>query len=461
MGSRTVVVTSLAALLALAVYTAPLGTAPSVSADLAAGPVGRSWVLSSMSLGLAVFMISAGSVADELGRRRVFLAGLAVLLASVVVAGLAPDVLVFVLARIVQGVASAAIVAAGLALLAHAVPAGPHRTHATGLWGAGFGAGVALGPVFGAVAQQLSTWRWAYALLAVLTLALLLAARDRLTESTADQPRPVDLAGMATLSIALSALVAGLTEGRQGWARPAVLVLLIIAVAGFGAFLVSQRRSAHPLLDLGLWRRPGFLGVVLGAFATGAGITAAMSLLPTALQQGQRVSVVDTALILLAWSVPSALTSAAVRRLPAAWSGTARLTGTLLVVAAGLAATAVLAPDAPWWAVLPGTVVAGVATGPLNATLGRESVAVVPAGRAGIGGGVNNAARFLGASIGVTVVSGVTGTGSAAHLLHGWNISALVCAALSVLGAALILLAHRTSMPRSGLQTAKSLSRNG
>jgi MFS family permease len=222
--------------------------------------------------------------------------------ASVALAALSPTVLTFVIARLVQGVAAAAIVAASLALIAHEVSSGAYRTQATGIWGAGFGAGVALGPVLSATAADIDSWRLGYLTLAVLTVAPLALSRFAILESTAQQTRGVGWLGAIVLSVSLGALIAGLTEGRQGWSRPMVIVLLAVAVLALAGFIAIQRRETHPMLDLSLFRRPTFAGTTLAAAATGAGVTAAMSYLPTVLQQGQRVSVLSSSLML--WPGP-------------------------------------------------------------------------------------------------------------------------------------------------------------
>jgi hypothetical protein len=133
----------------------------------------------------------------------------------------------------------------------------------------------------------------------------------------------------------------------------------------------------------------------------------------------------------------------AARRLPAAWSGRAQLAGGLVVVAAGQLALSGITPGSSWARFLPGLVVAGVGSGVLNAALGREAVASVPPGRGGMGSGANNTARYLGSSIGVTLVAvvvaahAVPGSG-ASGLVAGWNVAAWVTAGISLVGAGIV-----------------------
>jgi hypothetical protein len=147
--------------------------------------------------------------------------------------------------------------------------------------------------------------------------------------------------------------------------------------------------------------------------------------------------------LFLAWSGTSVVFALVARRLPAGWSGRAQLAGGLVVVAAGQLALSGITPGSSWARFLPGLLVAGVGSGVLNAALGREAVASVPPGRGGMGSGANNTARYLGSSIGVTVVAVVVaahaGTGSGVSgLVAGWNVAAWVTAGISLVGAVVV-----------------------
>lgn len=143
---RTLAVATAGTALALIAYTTPVGTLAATATALNAGPGGQAWILSSMSCGLAVALLPSGAVGDDYGRRRMFVIGALVLAATSVLATFAPDTLTLVLARVGQGLGAAAVVACGLGLIGHAFPGGHARVRATGIWGAGVGAGIAVGP---------------------------------------------------------------------------------------------------------------------------------------------------------------------------------------------------------------------------------------------------------------------------------------------------------------------------
>jgi MFS family permease len=451
--ARTLWIAVLGTAIALIGYTTPLATLTSTATGLGAGPEGQAWILSSMSIGLAVALLPAGAVGDDHGRRRMFVAGAMVLAAGSVLAAASPDTVVLVVARVVQGIGAAALIACALSLIGSAFPPGPARLRATGVWGASVGGGIAVGPVLAAALDAGVGWRGPHWLLAGLALGLAAAARGLLVESTGAHHRPVDLPGTALLGLALTAVLAGLVEGRLGWARPVVPVLLIAGVVLGALFVVVELRRPEPMIDLRLFRRPDFTAATVAGVANGAGVIATMSFLPTLVQRGLGHSALYAALTLLGWSATSVLTALLARRLPARFSARAQLATGLAGVAVGqLLLIGIDAQDGAA-RLLPGLLVAGAASGLLNAALGRQAVASVPAGLAGVGSGANNTARYLGAALGITLVAVLAARPDAPAMLAGWTAAALVTAGISVLGAVAVLALSRVR-PAAVVETA-------
>lgn len=436
----TVTVASAATFLALIAFTTPLATLPSTSAALGSGPEGQAWILSSMSIGLGVALLSTGAVADDLGRRRALVLGSLVLALSSVVCALSPTTAVLVAGRIAAGVGGAALIAAGLGLIGHAFPAGtPEARRASGIWGAALGAGIAVGPLLATGAERLAGWATSYWIEALLAVALGLAARFLLEESRAEQPRPVDVPGVVLLAAGVGVLLTGLVEARNGPTRPLVIVLVLGGLVLLGIWLALERRSAAPMIDPALFRSPPFLAATLAALATGAGIIATTSFLLSVMSRGLGAPAVIGAVVLLAWSATGVVTSLLARRLPASWSGRIQLAVGLVVVAVGQLMLLGATPESSPWRYAPGLLVAGITSGVVNSALGREAVASVPAGRAAMGSGANNTARYVGSAIGTTVVAVVaTRPGlppGSAGLLRGFDTAVIVATVFSLLGA--------------------------
>jgi MFS family permease len=439
---RTLVSATLGTLAVLVAFTAPLANLNQTAAGLDAGASGRTWILSSMSIGLGALLLTAGRVADDFGRRRTFVAGAVVLALGSLVAAVTPDVAVFVLARVVEGIGGAAVIASGLGMLATAFPDPLERARATGLWGASVGAGIAVGPILSTWLGRWHSWRDVYAVVAAAGLALALTATG-CPESRAAHRARLDVPGVVLLALGASALLAGLTEGRAGWTRPLVLGLLAVGIALLATFVGVERRSDHAMIDLGLFRRPAFAAVTVAALATGGGIIALLSFVSGFAGIALGLPPTTTAWLMLAWSGPSVVTALVSRRLPHHWTGRARMGIALVVIAAGQLMLWGIDTGSGAGRFVPGLLLAGVASGVLNAALGRESVASVPPAQAGLGSGANNTARYLGSALGVTVVSVVaapSGPVTSAALVDGWNRAALVTAGVSVVGALAVLL---------------------
>jgi hypothetical protein len=229
-----------------------------------------------------------------------------------------------------------------------------------------------------------------------------------------------------------------LVEGRLGWTRPTVLVLAVVAVLALALFVLVQARVAAPMLEPSLWRQPAFAVATGAALATGAGVLGLMPYLAGFLGTALGIPATTGAVLFLAWSGTSVLSALLARRIPARVSGRVQLAVGLLGVAAGQLALGGVAADSTWVRFVPGLLVAGVASGILNAALGREAVASVPAGRSGMGSGANNTARYVGSAIGVTVVAVIV-AGAPGGAIAGWNLAVLVTAVISISGALLVL----------------------
>jgi MFS family permease len=430
----TLAIAASATLLVLAVFSAAVTTVGDSVHALHAGVAGETWVLSGMSLGMATALLAAGTLADDLGRRRVLVWSAGLLAATSVVGGLAPSIGVLVAARILQGAAGAGVLTASLGSIGHAFPTGRARTHATGIWGASVGGGIALGPLAAAAVAAAFGWRSSYWLEAAAALALVPAAA-RLPESRAAARRPIDLAGIATLGAAMACLTAGLVEGHTSWSAPATIALLAggaLLLAGFATVELARR---EPMLELRLFAEPAFVASITGALFTGLAVIGLMSYSPTLLQRGLHVSVIGSAGVLAAWSATSMVVALAARRLPGRMPSHARLAVGLALCAAGEVGLTGLGLGAGSVRLVPGLIVVGVGSGVANAALGRLAVESVPRDRAGMGSGANNTARYLGGAAGVAIVVALSSGTSAGGLIRGWNAAALVSAVLCAVGA--------------------------
>ncbi|MCT9081437.1 MFS transporter [Streptomyces fulvoviolaceus] len=432
----TLALTSAATAVALMTYTAPMVTLPDIAAALHTPLSAQAWLLNGTPLGLAALLLVAGSLADDYGRRRVFVAGTLALGITTALGAFASTTWLFTLARIAQGAASAALLASSLGLIVHAFPTPAGRLRATGVWGAFVSGGIAVGPI---VTGAMPNWRVSYGVLGAATLVVAALSVRGLSESRAPRGGRPDLAGAVTFGLALVALVAALTLGREGWLRAPVGLLLLASAALLGLFVLVERRSRTPMIDLGLLRHARFLASSSGGLFTGLTVIGLFSFLPALLQQTLGLSAMDTAWLFLLWSGLSFAVALQARRLagrvPPRW----QLALGFSLHAAGVLSMLGALDAGSWVRLLPGLVVAGVGSGLLNAALPLLAVESVPAQRAAMGSGAQQTFRYIGSCAGVALTIALA-TSSGGGLARGADVAMVVSAGLSVVAAASVVL---------------------
>ena len=362
------------------------------------------WVIDAYALTLAAFLLTAGSLADLYGRRKLFAAGIAIFTLGSLSCGLATSSLFLVLARAVQGVGGAIMFATSLALIAQAFQ-GAERGVAFGAFGAITGVAIAVGPVLGGAITTAVSWRWIFYVNVPIGAFALLVTLLRVDESRDPAANRPDWVGFVTFSAGLAALVYGLIHSNaDGWASATVAGSLAAAVALLVAFVIAEWRQSEPMLDLRLLRVPTFDGGLAAAFAISASIFSALTFLVLYLQNILGFSAVETGVrflpltgaIFVTAGIAGQMTSRVPRRL---------LIGPgFLLVGAGMLLMRGLTPASGWTHLLAGMIVAGVGAGLVNVPLVSTAVGVVEPARAGMASGINSTLRQVGVATGVAAI---------------------------------------------------------
>ncbi|OIJ65232.1 MFS transporter [Streptomyces mangrovisoli] len=430
----TLAVTSAATAVALMTYTAPMVTLPQTAADLHTPLSAQAWLINGTPLGLAALLLVAGSLADDHGRRRIFLGGTLALGITTALSALTTSTWQFTLTRIAQGAASAALLASGLGLIVAAFPTARGRLHATGVWGAFVSGGIAVGPL---VAGAMPDWRVAYGVLGAAALVVAALGTRALTESRAPRGGRPDLAGAAAFGLALVALVAALTLGRDGWLRTPVGLLLGTTLALLAVFTVIERRTGTPMIDLSLFRSPRFLASSAGGLFTGLAVIGLFSYLPALLQGTLGLTAMDTAWLFLLWSGLSFTVALQAKRLAGRVTPRLQLSLGFALHAVGVLTMLGALDAGSWPRLLPGLLISGTGSGLLNAALPLLAVESVPAQRAAMGSGAQQTFRYIGSCAGValTIAVATSAGGGASGLAHGADVAMAVSAGLAALGA--------------------------
>ncbi|MER5348907.1 MFS transporter [Kitasatospora sp. NPDC002551] len=376
---------------------------PDIGAGLHMDFDGLQWVLDGYALALAALLLGLGALGDRAGRRRVYTAGLAVFALASLACGLAPDGGTLVVARIVQAGGGAAMFATAMALLNLAYR-GRDRAVAFGVWGAVSGAASAVGPVAGGVLTEYLGWRSVFLVNLPLALAGTVMARRTLKESRDPAARRLDLPGAAAFTVAAGAAVLVLIRGgSDGWTSPAVLGAGAAAAAALTVFVLVERRSPEPLLDLALLRRPAFTGVLLCGAVYSAAAFSALPYTSLWLQSVLGLGPMATGLTLLPMSATAFVVSALAGRRLAALPTAVPLAGGLAVIGLGGLLQAVLDGSSGWAALLPGLALTGLGVGAVSPILASGAMASVPPERGGMAGGALNTFRQLGQAFGIAV----------------------------------------------------------
>jgi EmrB/QacA subfamily drug resistance transporter len=398
----TLIAVSVATFMLLLDITVVNTALPSIQKDLSASFTDLQWVIDAYTLALAAVVLTAGSIADRVGRRAVFAGGLAIFSLASLAAGLAPDATFLNISRAVQGIGGAAMFAVSLALVAQEFAAGRERATAMGIYGATIGMAVAVGPLVGGAVTDAFGWRWVFFLNIPIGIAALAVTFARLRESRDPNATRVDWLGLVSFSTSLLLLVLALLRGNaEGWGSPLIVGLLAGAGVMLTAFAVIERRVAEPMLPLGLFRRRAFTGVQLAAFAVSASLFALFLYLTLYLQNYLGYSPLQAGLrylpITLAPFFVAPLAVALMARVPARVIMAIGLTG----VGGGLLLMSGLSSSSGWTALLPGFIVAGIGVGLLNPVIADVAVSVVPKERSGMAAGINDTFRQVGVAVGV------------------------------------------------------------
>ncbi|MEJ2860234.1 DHA2 family efflux MFS transporter permease subunit [Actinomycetospora flava] len=380
---------------------------PPIATSLGTSFSSLQWVIDGYALALAALLMVTGTLADRFGRRRLYLAGLAVFAVSSLACGLAPSAGALVAARVAQGVGGAAMFATTAALLA-ATYHGPRRGTAFGVWGAVNGLAAACGPLLGGLLTEAWGWRAIFLVnlpVAVVAVALTLAV---VHESASDAAGRVDVAGAASFTLAAAALVWGLVwAGERGWTATPTLGALALAAVALAVFVAVEHRSAAPMLDLALFADRSFTAFMVAAAVLSAAAFAHLALVSLWLQSVLGLTPIRAGLVALPLSLAAFAVSALAGRFLHGGSPARPVAGGLALIGAGaLLMTVVDAGSGPW-ALLPGLVVAGLGVGLATPVLVSATLAVLPPWRAGVGSAAVNTFRQLGLAVGLAVLGTV------------------------------------------------------
>jgi EmrB/QacA subfamily drug resistance transporter len=414
---------------------------PSIGRDLGGDAAGLQWTVNCYALSLAALILLGGSLGDRYGRKRVFLIGTGWFATASLLCGIAPNIELLIGARVLQGIGGALLTPGALAILeASFVPA--DRSKAIGAWSGLGGIGGALGPFLGGWIVEVANWRFIFLINVPMALLVMLVTARHVPESrNPAAAHELDVAGVLTGAAGLGGLTYGFTAWpAHGPGHPAVLISLAIGIAGMTAFVLTEQRSKHPMLPLGIFRSKAFSAANLVTFLVYAANGGVFFLVVLNLQVVAGFSPLTGGIALLPVTALMLLLSARAGALAQRIGPRIPMTVGPLVCAVALVLLSMVGPNASYWLrVLPAAIVLGLGLSLLVAPLTATALGSLDDAHAGIASGVNNAvARAAGLlSVAVLPLAAGIGAGSltdASDLHPTYRNAMLICAALMVAG---------------------------
>jgi len=399
----------------------PIGT------ELKASVTELQWIVDVYNFVYASLLLTAGTLADLYGRRRMFALGIALFTLGTVVCGLAPDVPTLVAGRAVAGVGAALEVPASLAILTVAYPDTKERTRALGIWASCYGIAIVIGPTVGGELVDESGWRSIFLLIipfCVVTLALVMTF---VPESSNPQGRRLDLPGQALAIASIGSLSLAAIQGpRWGWASTGSVAAFSLSIVSAALFLRRQAGATDAVIPLPMLRHRVFAACLAVATTMNFGAYAMLFLTPLYFQTARGASALDTAIALLPMSLSYMVTSQFSGRIANKLGPRVPMTAGMGLMGLGLLMLAMI-PLNDSLALIESGLLAmgcglGLNVGPMNAV----AVANVPAARSGTASGLINTARMIGATLGVAVLGAVY----AMHVAEGVGTRGLAAAYL-------------------------------
>jgi EmrB/QacA subfamily drug resistance transporter len=422
---------------------------PSIRSSLRFSEQDLQWVVNAYTVTFAGFLLLGGRAADLIGRRRVFVSGLALFALASLAGGFADTKVLLIAARAVQGLGGAIIAPASLSILTTTFEEGAARNRAVGIWGAMGGAGGAAGVLLGGVITDLLSWRWILFInVPIGLIAAVLAQRFIVAGRRLERERNFDLAGAVTATLGLSVLVLGIVRTDvTGWGSIPTLALMAAGVVLLAAFVAVEGRFAQaPLMPLRIYASRTLRASNVVVFLLGAATFAMWFFLSLYLQQVRGYSPLHAGLAFLPMTLSIVAASTLASRGVTRVGAKPLLVAGMGLLAVGLLLFTQLSPDGSYLGeILVPSLLAAVGLGMAFVPVTIAAVSGVAPHEAGLASGLVNTSRLFGGALGLAILAAIAtahtnsavrhGVGIHAALTHGFVVAFAIAAAFAAVGA--------------------------
>ncbi len=393
---------------------------PTLQKDLHASMAGLQWVADAYLLVIASLLLLAGSMADRLGRRRLFIIGLFGFSAGSLLCSLAPNTGSLVALRMVQALGGSMLTPVSLSIVRNTFTDARERAQALGIWSGIFGLATACGPVAGGVLVSEVGWRSVFWVNVPIGVCMILAARRYVPESRAPRPRAVDVPGQALMIILLGSLTYAVIQGpANGWTSPLTLTLFAVSAAALAVFVAVERRTAEPLLEPRFFRSLPFTGASVIAVLSFVVLAGFLFVITLYLQQARGDSPLRAGLALLPATVVMALAAPVAGSLVGRRGPRIPLVASGVLIAAGSGLLLGLSPSTSQASLALAFAVLGAGLGLVNPPITNTGVTGMPPSQAGVASAVISTTRQIGNVLGVAVMGAMLTAGLRAGVASG------------------------------------------
>jgi EmrB/QacA subfamily drug resistance transporter len=438
---------------------------PSIKSDLGFSQTGLQWVITAYAILFGGALLLGGRLADLLGRRRMFIAGLALFAAASLLCGIAWSSASLVAFRAVQGLGGALLAPAALSLLMTTFAEGRDRNRALGIYGAASGSGAAAGVLLGGVITSYLGWSWIFFVNVPVGLAAIALAPVLLRESRADLAhRHFDLAGAASVTSGLMLLVYALTRATSdGWSSPVTVGLLSASAALIATFIWIESRSRSPLLPLRIFRLRALSSANAAMAIVGAVTFSEFFVLTLYVQDVLHYSAVQSGVAFSAFALTVVVASNAAQVVVGRVGIRPTLLGGLTLATVSVALLTQIPADGHYfWDLFPAFILGGAGMGFSFVPITIASLTGVERADAGVASGLVNTSRQIGGAIGLAAISTIAATATSNYVhshglssvtaqatVHGFQTSFFVLGGLLVLGLVVVAVFLRPARERA------------
>lgn len=422
----------------------------SIMQGLGFAPENLQWVVTAYILAFGGFLLLGGRAADLFGRKRIFLIGLIGFTLGSLLAGIAQNEIMMIVARAIQGITAAFMSPAALSIILTEYKEGSERNRALGVWGAVGAGGAAAGLILGGILTQYLGWRWDF--IVNLPIGLLLVALTvkhvPAHHSEADHNH-LDLRGAALITAGLMALVYGLTNAPTwGWTSLPALAWIVSSLLLLVAFVINERKAEHPLVDLTIFRIRNLTGAnIVQLFITSV-MMSMFFFVSLYMQEVLRFKPIETGLAFLPFAITVGFVATQTPKLIGKFGSKLFLVAGPLLMAIALFILSHIAVDGSYFAVIfPGLILLAVGGGVSFVSISVTATSGVSSDESGLASGLLNTAQQIGGALGLAILSGVAATAashvtsSVAHeaTVRGYHVALLVGCGFAILASLIAL----------------------